>query len=105
MVEVHSVLDDRQRLDGVSDALTDFLRRLREKHPSATAKIRPSPTPNELGRAGNPKTHEVQVPLDTVRQECAFQCESKNRQKQLFPPSPYMEYNAKPRKSLEVPSC
>jgi len=32
-------------LDGVSDALTDFLRRLRETHPSATAKIRPGPTP------------------------------------------------------------
>ena len=32
-------------LDGVSDALTDFLRRLRETYPSATAKIRPGPTP------------------------------------------------------------
>ena len=28
-------------LDGVSDVLADFLRRLREEHPSATAKIRP----------------------------------------------------------------
>ena len=28
-------------LDGVSDVLADFLRRLRDKHPSATAKIRP----------------------------------------------------------------
>jgi len=32
-------------LDGVSDALTDFLRRLRETYPCATAKIRPGPTP------------------------------------------------------------
>jgi len=32
-------------LDGVSDALTDFLRRLRQTYPSATAKIRPGPTP------------------------------------------------------------
>ncbi len=35
----------RRGLDGVSDALTDFLHRLRETHPSATAKIRPGPTP------------------------------------------------------------
>ena len=34
-----------QWLDGMSDVLADFLRRLRETHPFATAKIRPDSTP------------------------------------------------------------
>ena len=56
-------------LDGVSDALTDFLRRLRETYPCATAKIRPGPTPTADYRPSRrspwPAAIELAKPVET----------------------------------------
>ena len=63
-------------LDGVSDALTDFLRRLRETHPSATARIRPGPTPTADYRPSRrspwPAADEGVLPETCTLRSCKY---------------------------------